>query len=818
MNLKIKRLCDFSLKFLKNYCLKLSEIVKVLKNGIETLYKKTAVRMSVNIFLTVIIIVVLLIIILPNPVFKDPYCKIIFSRDNNLIGAKIADDFQWRFPPAKKIPVKYKKALLTYEDKRFYFHPGVDPLAVIRSTYLNLKNGRVISGASTISMQVMRMSCRNNNRTILQKVKETLLTVGLELRYSKKEILLLYSNHAPFGGNVVGLSAASYRYFGRSSDNLSWAESALLAILPNSPSLIHPGKNRQILKQKRNSLLKDLFKNGTINDIDLKLALNEPLPDSPQPFPKMASHALETLVQNNPGENIFQSTLYRTNQKKCNEAVAKFHKILMKRGIYNICVIVIDNGSSEIQAYVGNSGDRNDLSENDLFEDKGYDVDVIRRPRSTGSILKPVLYAAMLKDGEIFPDVLVNDIPSQYNGYVPENFDRSFNGVVPAKVALARSLNVPAVAMLKDYSYSRFYNLLKGLGMTTLFRNADDYGLTLILGGAEGNLWDISNIYSGLARKSMGFDFQKISLLKTPKKEIVNTGNLSPGPAYLTLEALVEVKRPGLDGYWKSFVQSQKIAWKTGTSLGQRDAWAIGVTKKYTVGVWVGNSNGEGVSGMTGLSCAAPVLFDIFNSLEKSAWFDIPYYDLKQIAVCKNSGFLPNEYCDTKYIWVPQNSYFDKVCKYHKLIHLDESQMYRVNSECMSVEKMTHKVWFVLPSVQEYFYKKSDPEYKVLPEYLGKCEKAFEEYSNSIMNIIYPSNNAKVYIPVDVSGEKTAIIIQATHRDESAIIYWHIDDDYIGSTVKFHEKIYTPEPGEHTITLVDKQGNIFERKFFVLSK
>ncbi len=756
---------------------------------------------------------------LPEPLFAEPLSSILTGKDGELLGAKIAADEQWRFPYLQKVPDKYKTAVIHYEDKRFYSHPGVDPLALVRSLYLNISQGKIVSGASTLSMQVIRLARKNPKRGYVEKIIEMLLAVRLELTYSKKKVLAFYASYAPFGGNVVGLEAASWRYFGRGPDKLSWAESCTLAVLPNSPSLIHPGKNRSKLKNKRDQLLKILNKKAILTDMELNLALHEPLPEKPVPLPRVAPHLLDTLlVKGKKGRHRFASTLKRALQTTVQDVVTGHHQALSLKGIHNVAVLVVDNRSFEVIAYIGNS----DVS---LANEQGYAIDIIRRPRSTGSILKPLLFAAMIQAGEILPKTLVPDIPTQYGGYMPENYDRSYRGAVPAQIALAKSLNVPAVRMLKQYGIHRFYDFLQNMGMTTLHRPADDYGLTLILGGAESSLWDLTAMYANLAHIAQKTDYhdddvyQKSKLLQRESSSTTAITEISPATAWLTLNALLEVNRPGNEVYWKNFSSTQKIAWKTGTSFGLRDAWAIGTTPKYTVGVWVGNASGEGRPELIGVTSAAPVLFDVFNVLDSSDWFAKPKYDMKEVEVCQDDGYLVNGGCKKEKQWIPEQSHFDRVSPYHRTIHLDNTGSQQVHGQCESPNNMLHKSWFILPPAQEFYYRKHHSDYRILPKFRQGCQKWLTcQRKQSPIDFLYPNEDTKLYIPIDLAEKKGRTVFEAVHRDQNATLYWHLDNQYLGSTKTFHQQALDISPGVHYITVVDQQGNQLSRRFEILSK
>ena len=529
---------------------------------------------------------------LPRNLFKGTvYSTVVESAEGELLGARIADDGQWRFPPSTEVPERFATALVQFEDKRFWWHPGVDLLAIGRAFKDNIKEGHTVSGGSTITMQVIRLS-RGKERTIWQKIIEAVQATRLELRYSKKKILALYASHAPFGGNVVGLEAAAWRYFGRPADELSWAESATLAILPNSPASMHPGKNREALKEKRDRLLERLCKKGYIDRETLEASLEEPLPEVPLQLPSYARHYVEHCTKGQKTRTGIKFTL----QKAVEEVCDRRSDDLSEEGIADMAAVVIDNSTGDIIAYVGNtSKDR---------KRPGVDVDVASSPRSTGSILKPVLFKAALEEGTILPATLLPDIPVNLSGFAPQNFDHQFYGAVHANNALARSLNIPAVFLLQEYGVPRFLERLQNCNIGTLENDASHYGLSLILGGGECRLDEVTRMYSKMAVEA--------------------SESLS---AWYTMDALKEVNRPDeLD--WRLIRSVRKAAWKTGTSYGFRDAWAVGMTPHYTIGVWAGNAEGQGVAGLTGARTAGPVMFDILNLLPaESCWFEMPSKD-----------------------------------------------------------------------------------------------------------------------------------------------------------------------------------------------
>lgn len=758
---------------------------------------------------------------LPSPLFKQQTSTVLEDSNGKLLAARIANDGQWRFPQNKKIPYKFIASIVQFEDKDFFLHKGFNPLAFGRAIVQNIKAKKITSGGSTLTMQVIRLSRKGKSRTFFEKLLEIVMSIRLEFSHSKLEILSLYASNAPFGSNVVGIDAASWRYFGRNSSTLSWAESATLAILPNAPSLIYPGKNQERLLKKRNRLLDRLCIAKIIDTETCELSKQEPLPAKPHAIPQIAPHLLQRAVKEGHSGQRISSTINSHLQERVNEIIESHHKILKANEIHNACALVMDVNTGNILAYVGNTN-------NTGKPEYESDVDVIAAPRSTGSILKPFLFVSMLNDGEILSSTLVPDIPTQIAGYAPQNYNTTFDGAVPAKRALARSLNIPAVRMLQNYGIEKFNYNLKKIGMTTLIYSPDHYGLSIILGGAEGKLWDIAGMYASMARTLNHYTLYNGKYNKkdfhpptyTPQKmdddpELISVNYLDAASIFLTFEAMIEVSRPDEDSGWKQYTSSTKVAWKTGTSFGFRDGWAVGITPKYVVAVWVGNADGEGRPGLVGIQTAAPILFDIFGVLKPGKWFTQPYDEMEKISICRQSGCRTTEICEPiDSVWIQKNGLRTEPCKYHRLIHLDKSGKYRVNSVCENVNNMQHVSWFVLPPAMEWYYKSKNSTYKELPPWRNDCE------TNGIssMEIIYPKQFSKIYIPIELDGTLGKTIFQVAHRKANAIIYWHLDGTYIGITQGNHQMGLAPDEGIHTLTLVDEEGESLVQQFEIVSK
>ena len=763
-----------------------------------------------------------LFFLLPVADFNDPGCTILEDEKGELLSARISPDGQWRFPLCDSVPGKFSTCILHFEDRYFRWHPGVNPVSLIRALVQNIRQGEIVSGGSTISMQVVRLSRQGKPRTLWQKCIEIILALRLETARDKDEILRLYASNAPFGGNVVGIDAAAWRYYGKPSHLLSWGEAACLAVLPNAPSLVYPGKNQDRLLAKRNRLLDMLRDRGVLDAVSCDLAREEPLPGLPHALPMYAQHLLDRTEKEGYRGQRSRTTLQKDLQVRLNQVTDRHHDLLSQNGIHNAAVLILDIGENKVIAYTGNT--RSPLPHT------GSRVDIIRAERSSGSILKPLLYAMMLDEGIILPNSLVADIPTYISGYSPVNFDLGYSGAVPASTALVRSLNVPAVRMLQDYGLERFHSQLSRLGFTSIDRDPGHYGLTLILGGAEVRLWDLCRVYMGMAStlnhiESYGYRYDPLEYrdpvylsdqvqreTQVPA-ELSAGGPMSASSIWHCFQTLTRLERPGMESSWEQFYSSRRIAWKTGTSFGHRDAWAIGVCPDYVVGVWVGNAGGEGRPGLTGLNSAAPLLFDAFSLLPPSGWFSEPLDEMQEISVCSQSGFRAGPDCpDTRQLRVPLAGERADACPYHVRVHLDAQGRHRVNSSCYEVDMMKEASCFVLPPLMEWYYRNWQPSYRGLPPLAQGCVD-----EEAPMELIYPRENAGVFIPRTLEGELSRVVFEVSHRKPGTGIHWHLDEQYLGTTRVIHQMELTAKEGMHSLVLVDENGYVLEKQIGVLS-
>jgi penicillin-binding protein 1C len=739
----------------------------------------------------------LLLLVPPRkPLFQDDYSVILRSGDGKLLHAYINSSEQWHFPPdTGSIPEKLRIAVIQFEDEGFYRHFGISFKAIVRAAYQNARQGRITSGASTIPMQIARMS-NPKPRTYFNKFREASLAVRLSLYYSKENLLRLYLDHAPYGGNVIGYRTASLKFFGKEASELTWSEAATLAVLPNAPGLIYPSGSSSSLRQKRDLLLLKLFEKGYIGEQTLQLATLEPVPDQFLVFDSHAPHLARYLRAMNPGEKILKTTIRSELQKQCNQIAAHYRERYKPLGIHNLAILVADTKTGAIRAYVGSS----DFFD---FEHSGQ-VDGARAPRSSGSILKPFLYALSMDEGLIIPDTYIRDLPTFFDGFSPKNASREYQGVVPARDALIQSLNIPAVRLLNAYGLFQFHSFLKEAGVSTLFRTADEYGLPLILGGGEVSLWDMVMLYRGLANEGI---FSSNTLLTGEQSR--QAGHLiSEGSSYLTLDILRDLKRPGSEYFWQKFSGSRPFAWKTGTSYGHKDAWAVGVNPEYTIGVWVGNFDGASNKNLGGASSAGPILFDILQSLPHEhprQWFEKADIYFKELTICSLSGFRATDACsDTKSVQVPFGMKPLQACEYHQHRFFSKDGKHQTCSRCWEDAGGIQKSVPIYPPDVAYYLREKGQYIEPLPAHNPECPAYRAENS---VRIIYPNMDAKLFLPRDFDGTIQNVICRAGHSNTGVSVYWYLDDSYLGMTYNEHKLGIRFREGWNSLKVIDEHGS-----------
>jgi penicillin-binding protein 1C len=746
------------------------------------------------------------------PKSDNDYSRILFDRHGELLRVWLNENEQYQFPQSEKFSEKYKAAVLHFEDKRFNWHFGIDPIAIIRAIKQNAQAKRIESGASTITMQIARLK-KPKKRTFFAKLMETHLAFRMELWKSKDEIFAEYASLAPMGGNIVGAETACWRFFGHGAEEITWSEAALLALLPNRPSALNLEKEREKLLERRNNLLKSLAKAGYMNTETLNSALQESLPKVNADWRFKAPHYAEATLALFPNQNILHGTIDSKIQVQLERIAKNYGQKINEYSNVNISVLITETKTGKIRGYLGSLNYYDSLS-------KGM-IDGVRAHRSTGSIMKPFLYALAIERGPYTPESLIEDIPTWFRGFSPQNSDKSFSGILPLKEALIRSLNVPAVKILSDYGVEDFHFWLKNAGLGGLSRSSESYGLSLILGGGEASLQELVPLYSMLANEG------KKTELKWIESKILDTSDsqkseqlLQTVTAYHIKEILTSVKRPDFEQYHLQFNNHIPVAWKTGTSYGSRDAWAIGVNEQWTIGVWIGNFAGGSVANLSGSSSAAPLLFSLFNNLsdnKRELWKEFPKdANFEKVEICELSGYKAKPICPhKKNIMLPVNRMQSKTCSFHKEIIISKNTGFEVCSLCWNVEDTLHIVEERYPPPVRGELRKTGREPKAETLHNPHCLAKKEEIQFSI---IYPENGARLFLPSGDVLNTMGFIAVAAHKQREAELQWFLNGMFLGNTKGNHKMAVTVGSGEHRIGVQDSLGIYLEARFRVRAK
>ena len=713
------------------------------------------------------------------------YSTSILDTNGKLMDVFLNEDEQWQLKVEGDVPDNLSEAVLTCEDKNFYTHHGVDILAIGRAFKNNLL-GRKRSGASTITMQVAKLAIPKK-RTYFNKFVEIIHSLKIETALDKEAILKLYLNNAPYGGNIVGYGTAARMYFQKDPNNLSWAECALLAVLPNSPGAMNVEKNRERLINKRNNLLDKLYAKGRLTEQQLELSKREPLPNERYSFERVAPHLARRLY-NRSTDKVIRTTIDYNLQKRMQEIVRSYVDFTHSEGITNAAMLVVENRTRNVKAYIG-SQEFMDM------ENEGQVDGVIAR-RSPGSILKPFLYALSIDEGLIAPESLVQDVPMFFANFNPQNANKKYTGMIEARQALISSLNIPFVHLLDQYGEDKFYYFLKD--MLEFDENAPErYGLSLILGTREFTVEEIATLYSGLANYG---NFTKLHYTLNDDKSRTKT-MFSKGASYLTLDTLKELVRPGINNLYR---WKEPISWKTGTSFGKRDAWACGMTPDYTVIVWVGNFSGKSNDNLSGVISGGRLLFNVFQELDNSnKHFEEPYYELENIEVDSITGYrIDLDGVETKTIKYPRNAKPLKMSPFYKKIYVDENDV-EVDSRDPNFANSHEKVILNYPlEVVNYFIR----ENRDISEIYHTTSK------EKSLKILYPTPNLKILLPKDLDKEQKLVVKIANLKNQD--IYWYLDKEFIGMDKTFEKEI-SLGVGNHTLTIMAEDGEIAKTNFSI---
>jgi penicillin-binding protein 1C len=736
---------------------------------------------------------------------RRPPAVIVEDRAGEPLRFFLPADQRWRFPvELADLPSELPRALVASEDRRFWDHPGVDPVAVARAAWSNLRSGEVVSGASTIPMQIARMA-EPGPRTLPSKIRESFRALQLERRFSKEELLEIYLNLTPYGGNVEGVGAAAWFYFGKDPDQLSLGEIALLTALPRSPVRYDPTLHPRTALAARDRVLHQLAGRGVFTSKEIEDALLQPLPSSRRKPSFAAPHFSEMVAAQVPSETRPRTTLDRGIQRIVEEAVRARIGELRDSGIGNAAVVVIENESRAVRALAGSAG----------FLETYFDgqVNGVTARRSPGSTLKPFLYGMAMDQGRVVPATYLLDVPTDFSGYVPENYDDRYRGRVTVREALILSLNACSVRLLSEVGLSELHRLLLRGGLSTLDKGADHYGLPLILGAGEVTLLDLTNLYASLAEGGVHRPFRVLEK-EAPKNRSVepitsSARLLSPESARILTEILMDVRRPDFPEAWDLTVGVPAVAWKTGTSYGHRDAWAVGYSRRYTIGVWVGNFDGRPRQGIAGSQHAGPLLFDLFRAIEPGG--DAPVrpegLNLDRIEVCADSHELPGPFCPRriKVTYLPGRSRFAS-CALHQRVLVDsETGELLASGDCLRTRPHEFRLLTVHPPELIAWWRSQGTTVACLPPVSPECRGI---PAGEPPKIVSPDATTPYRLRRDASPEFQRIPLVAQASAGANRLFWYQDGTLVAttSTTAPEPRFLSPVRGEHRLVVTDDLG------------
>lgn len=722
---------------------------------------------------------------------KVDYSKVILSSEGEVLGAYLNQEDKWRmYTPLEEVSVEFQKAILFKEDKYFYYHIGVNPIAVARAFTNNMLSGRTTSGASTITMQVARM-LDPKPRTYLNKIIEILRSIQLEWQYSKDEILEMYINLVPYGGNIEGIKAASVLFFGTPPDKLSLAQATVLCIVPNKPTSWALGRSQTALEEARNRWLGIFQENNLFKTKDIQDATVEPLIAYRRNVPKLAPHFCGRIRHMSDTPNI-KTNISLKVQDKLNRIAKNYTRRLTYLGIHNASVLVIENSNRNIVGYLGSSN----------FDDNrhGGQVDGVRALRSPGSTLKPLVYGLAIDKGLATPKSITLDVRKHFDNYTPENFDRKFHGRITVEEALSKSLNIPAVDFLNQIGVEELIASLKKAGFNSIAQQEYKLGLSLALGGCGVKLEELVGLYSTFA--NLG-SYQPLNfLVSDSNKQSLSIPVLSSSSSYMIGDILQQLQRPDLPQEYLNAKNLPTIAWKTGTSYGRKDAWSIGFNKKYTIGVWVGNFDGTGIRELTGSNIATPLLFNIFNTIDYNSsdgWFKMPE-TLEERLVCSETGKLPEKACEhlISDFFIPKISDTER-CKHQSIHFVNTEEQISYCSFCLPDNGYKKKMYpNHSPELLSYFEEQGLP-YEKIPEHNPHCKAITGIIAPSIVS---PLNNREYLF----DEESRELMLQCHTANNVKQVYWYINDRFLQKASPSEKIFFTPPKGKIKISCSDDKG------------
>jgi penicillin-binding protein 1C len=728
------------------------------------------------------------------------YSHIVLDKNGRVLHGFLSRDEKWRmYTELNEISPDIKKAFLTKEDRYFYYHPGINPAAILRAAWFNSTSGRRTSGASTITMQVARMM-EPKDRTYLNKFREMFRAIQLEWHLSKDEILQLYLNRVPYGGNIEGIKAASLIYFGRLPDQLSLAQIVTLTIIPNKPNQLTIGRNNSLIQMERDRWIKRFNTEGVFDDQRSETALAEPFVYRRLDVPRRAPHFSLRMRRQYPDRFTIHSSLDNEIQSKVENLLYAANRRMRFRGIRQASAIVIDNRTMQVLAYVGSPDFNDDI--------EAGQIDGIRAVRSPGSTLKPLIYALAVDLGLVTPKTMVADVPIHIDGYSPENYDSKYNGAVTIEDALAYSLNIPAVKTLQQIGVPTLVDKLIEADFRQVLIDRNKLGLSIALGGCGTRLEELALLYAAFANKGMysKANWLQADSLAIPKRLI------SEEASYLITESLTRLTRPDLPNSASASLRVPKVAWKTGTSYGRRDAWSIGYNQNFTIAVWAGNFNNEGVPDLSGAEIATPILFDLFNTIDYASsnqWYSIPPNVMYRF-VCPVTGHPRGERCEHSVVdWYIPGVSTNTTCNH--LIEVSVSPEERISycTRCRPSVGYKKGLYPDFPPDLLAWMERVGARYDKIPVHNPACTRILD---TNPPRIVSPSANQEYIID---RADDAEIKLSAEAAPDVNRLYWYVNNRLIG-TSKPGEDLFTKvEPGRVKISCTDDRGRNSDITFTV---
>lgn len=775
------------------------------------MYRSKTWKVLVALILSGLTLFSVAVVFMPLPVEKlhPQQAYRFYDRDNQLIMRIISEDGFYRMHiPYEQLSPLFIKALLLHEDQYFYQHPGINPLAIFRAMIQNISNGRIISGGSTLTMQLARMLDRRP-RTLYVKLIETVRAIQLELKYSKDEIMAYYLALAPYGGNLEGVQAASYAYFNKPAHDLSISEAALLVALPKSPNRFRPDRHPQRARDARDEVLQRLLKGELITADQYQRALLEEVPVKRYPVENLIPHTAWHYRLKQPDKYVWHTTIDGNMQRLTQQLLRKHMTQLREYNISNAAAVVIDNKTGEVRATVGSL---------DYFSEEALGAnDGCRIARSPGSTLKPFLYGMAMQEGLVAEKTVLYDIPVNYGGYSPQNYSREFSGLVTVREALTESLNIPAVRLSQQLGVKKLHQLLQDGGLTTVQQPSHYYGLPLVLGGVEARLLELTNLYAALAN---GGKYRPYSLIRgfvegAPERQLI-----SPEATWLITHILTDVSRPDFPESWQFSKNRPTVAWKTGTSYGHQDAWSIGYTPELTIGIWVGNFDASPSAGLIGNQAAAPLLFDVFQALQPkhSNWFKKPDA-VKKRMVCATCGKLPTKYCQQMtseyYIENAAGRIQHELCEVPQPILIDKRTGVQASADT-PVTFTEQKVFNIWPSeVASYLFKSGRPV-RDAPPYIIKNMAGQKYYPPTILSPVERTLYVQRPDRFDLADHGIKLEVGTTNRIRK--VFWFLNETLVAEGDPADPVFINPAPGTYQVKVMDEVGGTDEVKLIIRSE